>query len=874
MKPVVGGPEAGDVSVSAAVWYWENTLQKRLLFPLSLHRKVSIPNAKIGKLYNLIWYIVLIGFTFLAVFQRAWDSDFTIRPYMWSKLGVLKPADDGYDGRLYHQNHCKGEYAGRSVYWRGNETYQKYSGFVCKPRCSAQVETILSYQDEGATYSFLNPECMNSFLRTRILSDSKILVTTHMSRTSSNFIPDQSGDAEGSSTQHFWTYSPEKERLYISFGFNVPESGRSLRTGEDSRFRSAQTADADPGFQTFLLNHDGGVFREIDKGKQVSVTVEELLMMSGHEVRWLDTYRPEAGPNKMYSDRDNSNTGPLARLSGGILQLYIRCLDRLVLASGTPFFYGNHVECHMSVELVPIPWLSLKHSFIRNGKVMDVEKNGLTVVTIIDGTFSRNNWTALILYIFAFIVVMEVPRWLLTYFMHHCLGLISKIYKRGCYESMSVETMVSGMLARLLQIPLNFMSLSDTRNVRGSMGISRVQMKKHLDILIKYAGFRLSVTDRSKCLDYLFLMVVKTQLADMYEKGKKVHKREKKAKKKAAKKQAKEERQNTLAQAEKTNAAYSAFSVRQMESLAARLRAMSSLEDRRDFIASLPEAKQAALQHMVVMEQARISARAKDMGEHRQDDKKLKKLRDSSHDHDDDDDLDDAEPASQSENQILSKSQLKMRNAQNVISALEDSFSGISLVEINKALHHGISLGGFYGQCSELERMKLSLFVEYFQRDHRANYLETLIQPYELSPEGITVACRRGRNISNKTQVWVDQDYLTLQKKFVKRHAEQQQNYKRMQMEAEKRKLAALQATDVHETSNDKARKRLLLKFEQSETHEEEAMEHFVSGMHELYFRSATAQTHLDELNRGISLMQQRRSQKEFQQLQTGQTEI
>mmetsp|Transcript_22234 Transcript_22234/g.41404 ORF Transcript_22234/g.41404 Transcript_22234/m.41404 type:complete len:878 (-) Transcript_22234:98-2731(-) len=867
-----------DVSLSSTIWYWNNTLQKHILIPFALPRSVRIPNRNVGRAYNFFWYALFILFIFYAASVRIWETDFSIHRHMFSQLDIVDPDPDGFDGKYFKKEHCKDITASRAEYWRGDENaqYHKYAGFTCIARCSS------GFRESG---TFINPNCFSRGVHSYYFSDNKIMVATHVKRTLTNTTlaqydnsSMQDSGSQGSGSQieekHFWTFSPETERLKLHFGFNVPKpslfqtlgpmvgSKTSKGSGKKSNYFTAKTGDSDAGFRTYLLNPDGSVMRSVGPGSAVTFTIEELMSMAGHQAQdWLDTQRPEAGQNQRRGS--TFGEGPLGRLSGGALLVHARCLDRPVFSSVWSFsaYIFKNFECHISTELVAVPFQSAKTMSYRSDRVMEVERNGITVAVIAGGHFSYANIDMLILYIISFCIIMRIPKFLMGQFMLKYLGLISKMYKNACHENLHVRTSVAGMVARLIQIPIAFMSLSDVRDVYG-MGISRQQMRRRLDALIKYAGFRLSTADRSKCLDYLFLMVIKAQISFNFKREARIEKEEAREKKKA-KRERKAKRKQAEARADWARVPVAQLSASEIESLTAELRALSSPADRRELIRSLPEDKRRALEQLMESQGKAKHAANGDTGA------------DAQAEGEDDD----GPPDARENGQIMSKLERKRRKLHNLVAALEDSFSGISLAKINKALHTGISLGGFFEECTGLENMKISEFVHYVMRNRRDGMLESIFQPAELSPEGITVACRRGHNLSNNIKVWVDEDYLTLQKKMVKRNVEIQENRRRVERAAKEQAKKEREREREQEegwSELDKARKRLLRMYEDEETHQEELIAEFVGHMKELHKQAAVTQTRLEEINRGIAnLQEQRQKQEQYaKQDRAGQTDI
>jgi len=268
-------------------------------------------------------------------------------------------------------------------------------------------------------------------------------------------------------------YVPGAEKMTISFAhyfsvtptFNLfagPAEQMKAHTG------SFHSKGWDLGLKTVLLSNNGTILRTIEGGSHVFMTVQELLAAAYYEGADGDlgldsTYQPDA---------DDTTVLPI-RLTGVAVMM-----DIWISSTGM-------CEIHHSSEMrkVPInhlgPLACLTVSASRRwvtdsmeqpvgmGGVRSRVTSGVQVRFRKLGLLSFTDEQAIIRNLTAFIVWLQLPLLIASWFMATCLGRLSSVYSPLLYQDVELVSAIKGFSVRLLHYSSAFMGMRSKTGVYG-----------------------------------------------------------------------------------------------------------------------------------------------------------------------------------------------------------------------------------------------------------------------------------------------------------------------------------------------------------------------------------------------------------------------
>eukprot|EP00927_Polykrikos_kofoidii_P086332 TRINITY_DN9638_c0_g1_i1.p1 TRINITY_DN9638_c0_g1~~TRINITY_DN9638_c0_g1_i1.p1 ORF type:complete len:915 (-),score=126.46 TRINITY_DN9638_c0_g1_i1:138-2882(-) len=245
------------------------------------------------------------------------------------------------------------------------------------------------------------------------------------------------------------------------------------------------------------------VRRVVLPGVSLEISIDEALEIAGLPADWLDA--PDFD-----RQADSLSRHPRGRVTGAQLSLSLEC------GSNPPAVHVHDAEvmrawsskdhkavCTVTFSLIPGFWGVRQFVDSRDTQTRGyrwVQDMGISLRVDAKATFDHLDITGVMLYLVFALVLLKIPKILVTLVIRFGLGRLSHIYGRLIARPFSIESDFPGVALRAM---LHSISFDEIDNGRGSDVVSGAKLKEQLR---KVFGFRddLRTTDVEMLVDFIY----------------------------------------------------------------------------------------------------------------------------------------------------------------------------------------------------------------------------------------------------------------------------------------------------------------------------------------------------------------------------------
>eukprot|EP00811_Abedinium_folium_P009305 NODE_185_length_3438_cov_7.369073.p1 GENE.NODE_185_length_3438_cov_7.369073~~NODE_185_length_3438_cov_7.369073.p1 ORF type:complete len:1000 (-),score=249.74 NODE_185_length_3438_cov_7.369073:353-3352(-) len=325
-------------------------------------------------------------------------------------------------------------------YCYDSECLWSYRNNTCIPMCGSDNDAL--------------ENCTNWFELLHEGGDGRsVVLATHIMQS---YYQVASGSAELPSNSNFFVMDTHRWAVGVTYAQTMP-SRLFYNSESHSSFRDTLTV---------VLDGDGEVIDAMGPAEAIYFEWMTLLAASGHP-NLLNSFVADAGENMMpgavYTE------GPMSRISGLEMQLYIECTNAdshwvdKVPQSVIHDWGGPLCIAQAEVPDMRKAWLSYTRVFpAKNGSAMRHRQyHGVRLVGVPSGTLYYFDITELYTWLVASIVVFSLPVKIMRFVATHCLNALSHVYQRALDVPFSIVRELAVESVNILAITSSYYELAD-----------------------------------------------------------------------------------------------------------------------------------------------------------------------------------------------------------------------------------------------------------------------------------------------------------------------------------------------------------------------------------------------------------------------------
>lgn len=263
------------------------------------------------------------------------------------------------------------------------------------------------------------------------------------------------------------------EDLAVAFGHAYFVDNPITKERERGDSEAVASDQHGAGLLTVLVDANGAEIQQWLPGEFVRLGVQTLLQLGGID---LDSVDPNFAPN--LKEGAQIQRGLLARIAGVDVSVEMSYQNPEIHGRGDWKGPVCELRVHATTRWTARPLLNTPGEHSTRLRWY----NGIRVQFTQSGTFGWVNTNmALIEFLTSVLVFIGLAKKVVFFFAMHCLGQLSNVYKRICFQKVSLEDECYGLAARLMSHCATFGKIQDTPQgiTEGGMYKNFVRIFRH-----------------------------------------------------------------------------------------------------------------------------------------------------------------------------------------------------------------------------------------------------------------------------------------------------------------------------------------------------------------------------------------------------------
>lgn len=385
-----------------------------LLYP-QLSQKLLISNFRIRIIYTAVSICCYAMIVCMAVYTEAWSISLDIEPH--TTISVWSPDSLNASNLQFAFSQSPSpvcEDSSRYDYqWDSTDVF-KYTNFQCGTFCSrGRME-----KNCAPAADLLQGDNKNMFIPTAM---EKTYIGNNGKADTSRYI------------------LPLEEHLQINLHYRVSMK-TSLSTIDRFWTTSVFEADSVSNSYTHLVDSNNKVFKTIAPSSNgVRMKLSEILYLTGKQ-SWLDTAQMSLGGNKL--DKPGVLPGPAGRISGLSIKVALTCLPESQTTQRFKVKDWDGRVCLLRALPKDASWVRRTTShYVEDGQVTETTYHGVEIQMGL-GSLKVFDILRCISFLTQAYVLSKIPTTLCRFFILHCMGHVSKIYRSLLFKRWNVPQQI------------------------------------------------------------------------------------------------------------------------------------------------------------------------------------------------------------------------------------------------------------------------------------------------------------------------------------------------------------------------------------------------------------------------------------------------